>query len=50
MPEGEKLAELEFEVGSRFPISTYAREAVLFWWEPGASRTVATFPFGTSAA
>ncbi len=50
MPEGEKVAGLEFELGSRFPITTYAREAVLFWWEPGASRTVATFPFGTSAA
>jgi hypothetical protein len=50
MPDGEETAALEFELGSRFPISTYAREAVLFWWEPGASRTVATFPFGTSAA
>jgi 2'-5' RNA ligase len=50
MPDGEEIAALEFELGSRFPISTYAREAVLFWWEPGASRTIATFPFGTSAA
>jgi 2'-5' RNA ligase len=50
MPDGEETAALEFELGSRFPISTYAREAVLFWWEPGASRTIATFPFGTSAA
>ena len=50
MPEGEDVTALEFELGSRLPISTYAREAVLFWWEPGASRTIATFPFGTSAA
>jgi hypothetical protein len=49
-PDGEEATALEFELGSRFPISTYAREAVLFWWEPGASRTIATFPFGTSAA
>ena len=30
MSEGEDVAALEFELGSRFPISTYAREAVLF--------------------
>ncbi len=50
VPDGESTESLEFELGSRFPISTYAREAALFWWEPGASRTIATFPFGTSAA
>ena len=48
--EGEDLGALEFELGPRFPLVTHAFEAALFWWEPGASRTVATFPFGTSAA
>lgn len=50
MPEGESVDALERELAPRFPLTTYAREAALFWWEPGASRTLATFPFGTSAA
>ena len=27
-----------------------AREAALYWWEPGNSGTIETFPFGTSVA
>ena len=50
IPEGETIESLEFELGPRFPLTTYARRAALFWWEPGASRTLATFSFGTSAA
>ena len=50
IPEGETVEALEFELAPRFPLTTHAREAALFWWEPGASRTLATFPFGTSAA
>ena len=50
VPEGEDIGALEFELGPRFPLVTHAFEAALFWWEPGASRTLATFPFGTSAA
>jgi hypothetical protein len=50
MPEGETVEQLGFELHGRFPISTQAREAALFWWEPGAFRTLASFPFGTSAA
>lgn len=50
LPGGETPEALEFELTPRFPLTTYAREAALFWYEPGASRTIATFPFGTSAA
>lgn len=50
IPDGESLAALEFELAPRFPVPTFAREAALYWWEPGGVRTVATFPFGTWAA
>ena len=46
----ETVETLERELSARFPMAAYAREAALYWWEPGASRTLATFPFGTSAA
>lgn len=48
--DGEDADALEHLLGPRFPLSTVAREAALYWWEPGACRTLATFPFGTSAA
>lgn len=38
------------ELGFRLPITAHARQAALFWCEPNASRTVETFPFGTTAA
>jgi len=50
IPDGEDAAALEFELRPRFPLTTYAREAVLFWWEAGRSHTVAAFSFGNSAA
>lgn len=50
VPEGEDLDKLRFELGPRLPISAHAREAALFWCEPGASRTLETFSFGTTAA
>lgn len=48
--DGEELASLEQEVGPRLPVAAQAREAALYWWEPGSCGTVETFPFGTSAA
>jgi 2'-5' RNA ligase len=50
IPAGESIDQLKFELHDRFPIATQARSASLFWWDPGASRTLATFPFGTTAA
>ncbi len=50
IPPGEGTEALEFELAPRFPMTTYAREATLFWHEPGNCHTVARFPFGTSAA
>lgn len=46
--EGEQ--DVERELADRLPIAGHAREAALYWWEPGASGTLETFPFGTSAA
>ena len=34
----------------RLPVASQAREACLYWWEPGACGTLETFPFGTTAA
>lgn len=48
--DGEDPDTLRRELGSRFPIGAHAREAALFWREPGASRTLETFSFGTTAA
>ncbi len=50
IPEGETPEQLAFELRDRFPITTQARSAALLWWEPGATRTLATFPFGNFAA
>lgn len=50
MPDGEDAETLRFELAPRLPVTAHAREAALFWWEPGNSRTVETFDFGTSAA
>lgn len=47
---GEEVDKLRFELAPRLPISAHAREAALYWWEPGASRTLETFTFGTTAA
>lgn len=48
--DNEDLDKLRFELGLRLPISAHAREAALFWREPGRSRTLETFSFGTTAA
>ena len=50
VPDGEDVANLRFEVSHRLPISASAREASLFWSEPGHSRALETFEFGTAAA
>jgi len=50
VPDDGDEASLAAELGIRFPLRAYAREASLYWWEEGASRTLATFPFGTTAA
>jgi 2'-5' RNA ligase len=42
--------EEPFGMRQRLPASARAAEAALFWFEPGASRTLDVFPFGTSAA
>lgn len=50
IPEGEDPGQLRFELEHRLPIGAHAREAALFWSEPGRSRTLETFEFGTTAA
>lgn len=50
MPEGEDLDKLLFELEPRLPVTAYAREAALHWFEPHRSHTIETFPFGTAAA
>lgn len=50
VPDGETAESVAFEVGPRLPIAAVAREAVLFWFEPGAFRVLERFPFGSSAA
>src|SRR5680860_666 len=50
IPDGEAVDNLRFELESRLPIVAHAREAALYWREPRASRTLETFPFGTTAA
>jgi 2'-5' RNA ligase len=47
---GEQLADVERVLGPRLPVEAHAREAALYWWEPGACGTLETFPFGTTAA
>ena len=46
----EEVADVEAELADRLPVSARAEEAALYWWEEGACGTLATFPFGTSAA
>ncbi len=50
MPPGEDIDQLRFQLEPRLPLTAHAREASLFWWAPDASRTLATFTFGTTAA
>jgi 2'-5' RNA ligase len=50
VPDGETSATVRFEVQPRLPIEANAREAVLFWFEPGAFRVLERFSFATSAA
>lgn len=50
MPDGDDPDQLRFLLGPRLPITAQAREAALFWYEAGATRTLETFTFGTSAA
>ncbi|HET6627908.1 MAG TPA: 2'-5' RNA ligase family protein, partial [Nocardioidaceae bacterium] len=50
VPDGEDPGMLDFELGPRLPLTAHAREAALYWWEPGRCRTLETFGFGTSAA
>ena len=46
----EDLEDVERELADRLPVGSQAREACLYWWEPGACGTLETFPFGTTAA
>lgn len=48
--EGEDLEDLGLELEPLLPITAHAREAALYWWEPGSCGTIETFPFGTTAA
>lgn len=50
VPDGEDVDTVRFALRHRLPINAYAREASLFWWAPDASRSLVTFPFGTTAA
>jgi hypothetical protein len=50
VPHGESAESVRLEVGSLLPIPAVAREAVLFWFEPGAFRVLERFPFASSAA
>jgi hypothetical protein len=47
---GEDLQVLQLELDPWLPVATLAREAALWWLEEDGVRTLATFPFGTSAA
>ncbi|MBA2463415.1 MAG: 2'-5' RNA ligase family protein [Nocardioidaceae bacterium] len=50
LPDGGNDWSLPADLGVRLPLRVHAREASLYWSEEGASRTLATFPFGTTAA
>jgi 2'-5' RNA ligase len=50
LPDREDADELERVLAPRLPFAAHAREAALYWWEPGACGTLHTFPFGTTAA
>ncbi len=47
---GEDLERLQNDLDPWLPVATLAREAALWWLEEDGVRTLATFPFGTSAA
>ncbi|HEX6878524.1 MAG TPA: 2'-5' RNA ligase family protein [Nocardioidaceae bacterium] len=49
MPPGEDLDLLREQLDPWLPVATLARQAALWWQEDGV-RTLAMFPFGTSAA
>lgn len=46
----EDLERLRSDLEPWLPVATLAREAALWWLEEDGVRTLATFPFGTSAA
>lgn len=46
----EDLETIEWELAPLLPVTAYAQEAALYWWEPGAGGTLDVFPFGTTAA
>ena len=46
----EDLERLRSDLDPWLPVATLAREAALWWLEEDGVRTLATFPFGTSAA
>lgn len=46
----ERLEQLQAELEPWLPVTTLARQAALWWQEDGGVRTLATFPFGISAA
>ena len=50
VPPGKSAEDLRRELAPHLPVTAHAREAVLFWFEPGAFRVIERFPFGTSAA
>jgi 2'-5' RNA ligase len=50
VPDGEDPEKVRFVLEPRLPVHAYAREAVLFWWDPDGGRTLETFAFGTAAA
>ncbi|HET6624864.1 MAG TPA: 2'-5' RNA ligase family protein [Nocardioidaceae bacterium] len=50
IPGDEDVDTLRFELETRLPISAHAREAWLYWWEPGKCHNLETFTFGTTAA
>ncbi len=50
LPDDEDEDSLRRELSLRLPITAHALEASLYWWSEDGSRTLATFPFGMSAA
>lgn len=50
LPADEDEDALAAALEARFPIPAHALEATIYWSEPGASRTLATFPFAMAAA
>jgi len=50
MSDDESPDTLHGELDGVLPVSAVAREAELVWFEPGATRVLETFRFGTSAA